>query len=113
LKHLDVSGNQLTELPAELGMCMFLKDLLLFDNHIRSLPYELGSLYELEMLGIEGNPLDPYLKEEIIERGTKALISRLREEAPSMSFPRNRAFLILMILSTCSPTCSPHARTSR
>lgn len=86
LKHLDVSNNQLVELPAELGMCMFLRELLLFDNHIRTLPFELGSLYQLEMLGIEGNPLDPYMKEEIMERGTKALINRLREEAPGMIF---------------------------
>jgi CCR4-NOT transcription complex subunit 6 len=82
LRHLDASGNLLTGLPQELGMCVFLKTLLVFDNGIRTLPSELGSLYQLEMLGIEGNPLEVSMKQEVVERGTKALISRLREEAP-------------------------------
>ncbi len=63
-------------------MCTFLRHLLLFDNNIRTLPNELGSLYMLEMLGIEGNPLDAGMKSEIMENGTKALIHRLREQAP-------------------------------
>jgi CCR4-NOT transcription complex subunit 6 len=85
LRYLDLSNNQLTDLPPELSMCVYLKQLLLFDNEIRTLPYELGSLYQLEMLGIEGNPLDPGMKQEIMERGTKALILHLREQAPGMS----------------------------
>jgi CCR4-NOT transcription complex subunit 6 len=60
-----------------------MKQLYLFENQIRDLPHELGSLYLLEMLGIDGNPLNPELKEEIMERGTKSLISVLRESAPS------------------------------
>jgi CCR4-NOT transcription complex subunit 6 len=85
LKHLDASNNLLTELPPELGMCVYLKNLLLFDNNIRTLPNELGSLYQLEMLGIEGNPLDTGMKQEIIENGTKALVHHLREQAPGRS----------------------------
>jgi CCR4-NOT transcription complex subunit 6 len=82
LKHLDASNNQLTELPPELGMCVYMKNLLLFDNSIRTLPNELGYLYQLETLGIEGNPLDVCMKQEIVERGTKSLIHHLREQAP-------------------------------
>jgi CCR4-NOT transcription complex subunit 6 len=83
LRHLDASNNQLTELPPELGMCVFLENLLLFDNQLRTLPNELGSLHKLEMLGIEGNrDLDPELRQEIMERGTVALITHLRETAP-------------------------------
>lgn len=84
LRHLDVSHNNLVELPPELGMCTFLKQLLLFNNHIRTLPCELGSLHHLEMLGIEGNPLNHEMKREIIERGTKSLITYLREQSPGM-----------------------------
>jgi CCR4-NOT transcription complex subunit 6 len=84
LRFLDASNNLLTELPPELGMCVYLTQLLLFDNQIRTLPNELGSLYQLEMLGIEGNPLDMGMKQEIMENGTKALISHLREQAPGM-----------------------------
>jgi CCR4-NOT transcription complex subunit 6 len=85
LKYLDASNNELTDLPPELGMCVYLKHLLLFDNRIRTLPNELGSLYQLEMLGIEGNPLDSDMKQEIMEHGTKSLISLLREQAPGIS----------------------------
>jgi CCR4-NOT transcription complex subunit 6 len=83
LKHLDASNNQLTQLPPELGMCVYLKNLLLFDNNIQTLPNELGSLYQLDMLGIEGNPLDAAMKQVIVEKGTKTLIHDLRESTPS------------------------------
>jgi len=85
LRHLtllDVSNNQLAELPPELGMCVYMKQLLAFDNQIRTLPNELGSLFQLDILGIEGNPLDPNMRQVIMEQGTKELIKRLREEAP-------------------------------
>jgi CCR4-NOT transcription complex subunit 6 len=36
----------------------------------------------LDILGIEGNPLDPNMRQVIMEQGTKELIKRLREEAP-------------------------------
>lgn len=90
LQVLDASYNQLTELPAELGMCTYLKHLLVFNNNIQELPFELGSLHLLEMLGIEGNPLEPNIKQEIMEKGTKSLVNALREGAPgknSISIP--------------------------
>jgi CCR4-NOT transcription complex subunit 6 len=85
MRHLDASNNQLTQLPPELGMCVYLKHLLLFDNNIQTLPNELGSLFQLEMLGIEGNPLDAAMKQAIMEKGTKSLINELRESTPSKS----------------------------
>lgn len=97
LRHLtllDASSNQITELPPELGMCTFLRQLLLFDNHIRSLPYELGSLFNLEMLGIEGNQeLDPEMKQEVMDKGTRSLISLLREQAPGKDSRSEHALL--------------------
>jgi len=86
LRHLtllDVSNNKLTQLPAELGMCVFLKSLLVFDNQIQEIPQELGSLFQLDVLGVIGNPaLESTITEEIKRDGTKALIKRLLEEAP-------------------------------
>jgi CCR4-NOT transcription complex subunit 6 len=98
LKYLDASNNDLTDIPPELGMCVYLKHLLLFDNRIRTLPNEFGSLYQLEMLGIEGNPLDPEMKRVIMENGTKALISHLREQAPGM--PTCRTCLLASSLTS-------------
>ncbi|RDW83427.1 hypothetical protein BP5796_04918 [Coleophoma crateriformis] len=95
LKLLDASNNQLTELPAELGMCVYMEQLLVFDNNIRTLPHEIGSLYQLKMLGIEGNPLDAGMKQEIMEKGTKALILQLREQAQVPMPPTPRATLDL------------------
>ncbi|KAI4217140.1 MAG: hypothetical protein LQ351_000449 [Letrouitia transgressa] len=79
LVHLDASNNQISEVPEEIGMLVNLKALLLFDNNIHSLPYGIGHLFKLDMLGVEGNPLDEDLKEEIVQNGTKALVTRLRE----------------------------------
>lgn len=64
-------------------MCTYLKKLLLFNNNIRVLPNAIGSLYQLEVIGIEGNPIDAGQKAEVMEKGTKALMQTLREEAPS------------------------------
>lgn len=82
LSHLDVSGNELTELPEEIGMLTGLKRLLLFDNNVHSLPYEMGYLYQLDTLGIEGNPLNDVLKSRIMQEGTRELIKYLKEEMP-------------------------------
>ncbi|KAH8595518.1 Endonuclease/exonuclease/phosphatase [Bisporella sp. PMI_857] len=96
MRHLDVSHNQLTQLPAELGMCVLLKTLLAFDNQIQSLPSELGSLYQLDILGIEGNPaLEANEVEEIKRDGTKSLIKRLLEESPMPLPPPDRIVIPL------------------
>ena len=82
LTHLDASNNQLMEVPEEIGMLVNLTSLLLFHNKITSLPNEIGYLFKLEMLGIEGNPLDEGLMEEITQRGSRALVTQLRQNTP-------------------------------
>ncbi|KAH7141273.1 Endonuclease/exonuclease/phosphatase [Dactylonectria estremocensis] len=95
LRHLDASYNQISELPPELGMCTYLKQLLLFNNNIQELPFELGSLHLLEVLGIEGNPLEPAVKQEIMEKGTKSMINALREGAPIPLPPAQRKEVVI------------------
>ncbi|KOS21987.1 Glucose-repressible alcohol dehydrogenase transcriptional effector [Escovopsis weberi] len=95
LRHLDASFNQISDLPAELGMCTFLKQLLLFNNNIQELPFELGSLHLLEVIGLEGNPLEPSLKQELMDKGTKSLINALRENAPIPIPPTSRKGLVV------------------
>lgn len=34
------------------------RELLLSHNHLRVLPYELGKLFQLHVLGLQGNPLN-------------------------------------------------------
>lgn len=82
LEHLDVSRNQLMAIPSEIGMLSRLRELLLFDNKIRELPAEIGLLYRLDLLGIDGNDqLDEDQRTMMIEQGTKALVTHLREES--------------------------------
>ncbi|KAK3326224.1 Endonuclease/exonuclease/phosphatase [Apodospora peruviana] len=95
LRLLEASNNQISELPPEIGMCTNLKTLLLFDNQIHTLPHELGFLYMLEMLGIEGNPLNHAMKQEIMERGTKSLVNMLLEQAPISLPPAARKPIIV------------------
>jgi CCR4-NOT transcription complex subunit 6 len=95
LRLLEASNNLISELPPEIGMCTNLKSLLLFDNQIRDLPFELGSLYLLDMLGIDGNPLNPSLKEEVMERGTKSLVNTLLEQAPVPMPPTPRKPIVV------------------
>lgn len=105
LRHLDASYNQISELPPELGMCTYLKQLLLFNNNIQELPFELGSLHLLEMLGIEGNPLEPNVKQELMEKGTKSMVNALREGAPSM-FGLKFLIRLMLTLFSSPPPCS-------
>ncbi|KAF6826500.1 Glucose-repressible alcohol dehydrogenase transcriptional effector [Colletotrichum plurivorum] len=102
LRYLNVSFNQIKTLPAELGMCTYLNQLLLFENQIQTLPFELGSLHLLEVLGIEGNPIDPDMKQEIMEKGTKSLINLLKEQAPVPLPPAPRK--IITVQEDVSPS---------
>ena len=116
LRHLDVSFNQLTEVPAELCMCTYLKQLLLFNNNIQELPYELGTLHLLEVLGIEGNPLEPSLKQEIMDKGTKSLVTAFKENAPGKWMPQIARLLAAnVVICSAARACGPkaHRHTGR
>lgn len=63
-------------------MLTTLKELYLFDNNLATVPPELGTLHQLQTLGIEGNPIDPSLKAMVQKDGTPALISYLRDSCP-------------------------------
>ena len=57
LKFLNLNGNQISELPTELGTLTGLTRLDLYGNAITSVPTELGALTGLESLGLAGNTL--------------------------------------------------------
>ena len=54
---LDLGGNQLTSLPAEIGQLTSLTWLSLRRNHLTSLPAEIGQLTSLETLDLSSNQL--------------------------------------------------------
>lgn len=79
LEKLDVSGNLILNIPEEIGMLVDLQHFLAYDNNITDLPREIGHLHRLEVLGLEGNPLDDDIRERLATHGTKALITDIRE----------------------------------
>ncbi|KAJ3029784.1 UNVERIFIED_CONTAM: Glucose-repressible alcohol dehydrogenase transcriptional effector [Siphonaria sp. JEL0065] len=95
LIYLDLSGNKLNTVPPELGAVVSLKELLLFDNQIAFLPVELGNLYQLEVFGLEGNPLgEPYVG-FMQKEGALAIIGYLRENIPAGPHPNEREWVTL------------------
>lgn len=89
---LDISGNLLSSLPPELGLLTRLRELLLFDNHITAIPPEFGSLFQLDFIGLEGNPLPTNLLSLLSNEGTPALISYLRDNCPVPPPPPKRSW---------------------
>lgn len=55
LKVLNLSGNALTGLPAELGQLQHLEVLDVSNNQLTGLPLELGNLTQLRILDLRGN----------------------------------------------------------
>ena len=55
LESIDASGNAITVLPAEIGNCENLEELLLFANQLKVLPKELGKLTKLKTLNLFNN----------------------------------------------------------
>ncbi|KAJ2710189.1 Glucose-repressible alcohol dehydrogenase transcriptional effector, partial [Coemansia spiralis] len=95
LEELDASGNLISAVPPELGLCCRLKELLLFDNQITDLPGELGMLYQLETLGLEGNPLQDDLKGLLQKEGTRVLVEYLRDNGSTTAPPPDRQWVAL------------------
>lgn len=84
---LDLSGNKLTTIPHELGILGgTLKELLMYDNELVTLPHELGFLFQLETLGIEGNPIGDPIAALMHKDGTAMVVQYLRDNCPGIYF---------------------------
>ena len=63
---LSVRGNALAALPAAIGECALLAQVLARGNALRDVPYELCTLKKLRDLELEDNPIDdPKIKKMI------------------------------------------------
>ncbi|KAA1122437.1 Glucose-repressible alcohol dehydrogenase transcriptional effector [Puccinia graminis f. sp. tritici] len=76
-------------------MITTLQHLFVFDNHLTSLPPELGSLHQLEELGVEGNPLTDTLLSTIQKEGTASLVAYLRDSCPVPLPPSERDWITI------------------
>ena len=56
-QHLDLSGNQLTELPRIIMKMPYLEELTLDDNNFESIPYFLRHCKRLKAIYVNDNPL--------------------------------------------------------
>ncbi|MGV3721345.1 MAG: COR domain-containing protein [Actinomycetota bacterium] len=79
LTTLDLSGNRLPDVPVELFQLANLTQLDLSDNQLTALPPELGQLTSLTRLFIQGNTTLKSPPPEVVEQGTQAILSYLRD----------------------------------
>ncbi|XP_059163282.1 leucine-rich repeat-containing protein 27-like isoform X2 [Physella acuta] len=76
---LDLRNNLLSRIPSMYLSChTCLRNLLLEGNNLRNLPLELGLVKSLHGLNIAGNPLD-FPPQMIIETGTQGILQFLRD----------------------------------
>ncbi|CAM4030084.1 leucine-rich repeat-containing protein kinase family protein [Shewanella denitrificans] len=73
LETLDLSANQLTELPDDFGRFHALKILFLSDNHFTQLPKVLAHCPKLSMVGFKANQIE-YVAEDCLPLGLRWLI---------------------------------------
>ncbi|XP_041985273.1 E3 ubiquitin-protein ligase LRSAM1-like [Aricia agestis] len=79
LTWLDMRNNILSEIPKTVQNHQKLAHFLLKNNKIVSLPNELGTVQNLKVLQLSGNPIE-YPPPEIIKAGTSKIIAFLRDK---------------------------------
>jgi hypothetical protein len=57
LTYLDLSGNQITSIPAEIGTFLSLEELRMSSNMLQELPVQIGELINLRVLSISENQI--------------------------------------------------------
>ncbi|MEH2082636.1 MAG: leucine-rich repeat domain-containing protein [Nostoc sp.] len=79
LTELSLYNNQLSSLPPEISQLSNLTELDLDNNQLNSLPPEISQLSNLTWLSLDNNPQLSSPPPEIVEQGTQAILTYLRE----------------------------------
>ncbi|XP_041722188.1 leucine-rich repeat-containing protein 27 isoform X3 [Coregonus clupeaformis] len=74
---LDLRNNQITSLPAEIGLHRCLKTVLLEGNPITELPLELGNVITLKALSLRHCPIT-FPPQEVVQQGLQCILQYLR-----------------------------------
>ncbi|TRY68578.1 hypothetical protein TCAL_03065 [Tigriopus californicus] len=74
---IDLRDNKLKEVPKEIVNLQSLERLDVSNNDLNNLPFTLGTLPNLKLLLVEGNPIKS-IRRDIIQRGTLGLLKYLR-----------------------------------
>ncbi|KAF8568903.1 hypothetical protein P879_08004 [Paragonimus westermani] len=78
LKWLDLRSNFLHRIPSAIKVLKNLQVLLIDDNRIQTLPFELGLLHKLKSLHSRNNPIEFPCK-AILEKGAKTVVHFLHD----------------------------------
>ena len=92
LAHLDLRNNRLISIPTSVMDHPSLRTILLQNNQLSSLPIEIGSIRTLGTLSVSGNPL-VYPPEDVVAKGTRALLAYLRAKNESARALKHSAFI--------------------
>ncbi|KAG8132531.1 hypothetical protein E2320_010377 [Naja naja] len=76
---LELRDNKLKSLPDEIILLQGLERLDLSNNDISNLPCKLGNLSQLKFLALEGNPLRA-IRRDILQKGTQEILKYLRSK---------------------------------
>lgn len=90
LMYLDIRDNQLTDIPKTIKNHQCLSHLLLQNNKLTSLPNELGTVTNLKVLQLNGNPL-MYPPRDIINAGVSSVKNFLNEKYVENVFAASRS----------------------
>ncbi|MGE5041352.1 MAG: leucine-rich repeat domain-containing protein, partial [Candidatus Levyibacteriota bacterium] len=89
LQVLNVTNNQISNIPKEIGNLTNLQELYIGTNNLKTFPEEIGNLKKLKTVQVEGNMLTKEEQQRIQKLLPQASISfgsQLPPDAPAKSF---------------------------
>ena len=103
-------------MPSALGLCTALRELVLVDNVLRALPTALGTLWALETLALDGNPLNDSVL-ALAHTGAQPVIRWLRDQhdappphdRPWISLASKESITVMCYNTLCDKYATPQA----